>query len=263
MTLPAVHPPRRLVLLGASNLTRSLSTVIELAWRRWGAPLEVLAALGHGRSYGMHSSVLGRALPGILQSGLWEALARRPGVPTAALLADIGNDILYHAPPEQVVDWVGECLDRLAQAGAQTIVTGLPVENLPGLGPLRFAVFRALFVPTCRLSLGDAVGRAREVQRRLAELTARRGVPLAALRREWYGLDPIHLRKRSWRAAWAAITSAWDDAPPEHHPAQRLPRLSWWRVGSLAPQRRWWFGFEQRCAQPCARLSDGTTIALY
>ena len=45
------------------------------------APLEIFAADGHGRSYGMASRVLGRELPGILECRLWETLASRPAAP--------------------------------------------------------------------------------------------------------------------------------------------------------------------------------------
>ncbi|MEX0819484.1 MAG: hypothetical protein WD070_07815, partial [Pirellulaceae bacterium] len=90
-------PNRRVVLLGASNIARSPAIVFDSARSAWGSPLDIVAATGHGRSYGMTSCVLGRTLPGILQCGLWEALATRPLVPTAALLTDIGNDILYGA----------------------------------------------------------------------------------------------------------------------------------------------------------------------
>src|SRR5262245_2033911 len=81
----------RIVLLGASNLTRGISTVIETAGSILGRPLEVLAAFGHGRSYGMSSSVLGRSLPGIVDCGIWQSLAARPPVSTSALITDIGN----------------------------------------------------------------------------------------------------------------------------------------------------------------------------
>ena len=94
---------RRVVLLGASNLTKGIGTVVETACRTWGQPLEVHAALGHGRSYGRTTSLLGRQLPGILECGLWPALERTPGVPTAALVTDIGNDLLYGEPVGQIV----------------------------------------------------------------------------------------------------------------------------------------------------------------
>ena len=72
----------------------------------WGQPLDILAALGHGRGYGLESRVLGRRLPPILECGLWEALDRRPPCETAALLTDIGNDLVLGAEPEQLIEWV-------------------------------------------------------------------------------------------------------------------------------------------------------------
>ncbi len=106
---------RRVVLLGASNLTRGVSTVIETAAAYWGRPLEVFAALGHGRSYGAASSVMGRELPGIVQCGLWEDLRRQGAAATAALITDVGNDLLYGAPPEVIADWVQQCAERLVR----------------------------------------------------------------------------------------------------------------------------------------------------
>ncbi len=64
----------RVVALGASNLTRGLQTVVATATATWGPDVEVLAALGHGRSYGAPSRLLIRTLPGILESGLWKDL---------------------------------------------------------------------------------------------------------------------------------------------------------------------------------------------
>ena len=58
--------------------------------------------------------MLGRELPGITTCGLWDALAARPPARTAALVTDVGNDLLYGAPVAAILDWVAECLDRLA-----------------------------------------------------------------------------------------------------------------------------------------------------
>ena len=60
----------RAVALGASNLTRGFRTVVSAARAAWGPEVQVLAALGHGRSYGAPSRVPFRTLPGILESGL-------------------------------------------------------------------------------------------------------------------------------------------------------------------------------------------------
>jgi hypothetical protein len=66
----AMPPATRWVLLGASNLTLGLGTVLSTIRNPSPAPLDILAAPGHGRSYGATSRVLCRELPGILQCGL-------------------------------------------------------------------------------------------------------------------------------------------------------------------------------------------------
>jgi len=70
ITLSSVpNPSRRVVFLGASNVVRAISTIVETAELSWGLPLDVLAACGHGRSYGRTSCVLGRSLPGSCSAG--------------------------------------------------------------------------------------------------------------------------------------------------------------------------------------------------
>ena len=103
----------RVVALGASNLTRGFETVVSSARTAWGREVEVLGALGHGRSYGVESRLIVRTLPGILQSGLWDTLASLPPAATRGLVTDIGNDILYEFPAPTILEWVEEAVDRL------------------------------------------------------------------------------------------------------------------------------------------------------
>ena len=46
---------------------------------------------------------------------------------------DIGNDMLYGISPDEMLDWVNRCLDRLDAIGAATIVTQLPAESVDRL----------------------------------------------------------------------------------------------------------------------------------
>ena len=41
----------RVIALGASNLTRGFRTVVSAARAAWGPEIQLLASLGHGRSY--------------------------------------------------------------------------------------------------------------------------------------------------------------------------------------------------------------------
>ena len=161
----------RVVLLGASNLTKGIGTVLATARRCWDGPLEVFAALGHGRSFGRASRVLGRQLPGILECGLWDALATSSQRPTATLVTDIGNDILYEEPVAQISAWLEACFDRLTVLRGPVVVTQLPLDNLRSLSRARYLLLRSLMVPGCRLSLeavGERVHAVNEVVQRLA-----------------------------------------------------------------------------------------------
>jgi len=170
---------KRVVVLGASNVTRSFGTVVSTARSFWNEPLEIVTAHGHGRSYGSDwSRVLARKLPGILHCDLWDHL-RTPNsqtLQTLAIVTDIGNDILYEFDVPTIAGWVEQCLDRLADASAQTIVTGLPIENIFGLSEIRYKFFRNLFMPGCSLSLKETADRAIDLNDRVGALAKARGM---------------------------------------------------------------------------------------
>jgi len=256
-------PQRRVVLLGASNLTRGISTVVETAQGIFGQPLEVMTALGHGRSYGIESRMLGRRLPGIMTCALWDLLADASRLPTTALLTDIGNDILYDVEVPQIVAWVAAAIDRLQSAQARICATLLPVISIERLGNGRFLLLRRLFFPKCRLSLGEVCQRAIRLHDELLKLGQSRGVSLVEHDALWYGFDPIHIRQRHWRSAWPRILSAWDDRAPIKRELPRGSLARWMYLRTRCPHERRLFGIDQRRAQPSARLRDGTTVAFY
>lgn len=237
-----------------------------------GGPIEALAATGHGRSYGAWSRAGLRGLPGILDSGLWRALEAAPagGVRTLALLTDVGNDIGYGRAPETVAGWVADCVDRLAAAGALTVMTRLPLATLRRLPPWRFRVVAALLFPGRRLDYDEILRRAEELDRRLAELADRRGCRLAALEPSWYrSYDGIHLRFRWLATAWARAFDgcggegrAGEPAEAPETPAALAPadRL---RILRATPERYTLAGIGFGRAQPAARLSDGSTLSLF
>lgn len=256
--------PRRVVLLGASNLTRGLDTVLGIACQRWGGPLDVLAACGLGRSYGLRMPFLWRELPGIAECGLWEALARRPPAPTAALLTDIGNDLLYEVPVPQISAWVETCLDRFLRAGARAVLTPLPLRSVAGISRARFLLLRGLLFPGCRLPYATLLKRSSDLDQRLRSLVQTSGAVLVEHQPEWYGFDPIHIRRHYRWSAWAdflAPFGGWSCVPDEAPRQGGKPDLR--RRGPLTPERQWIFGRERYRAQPCRQLADGTTISLY
>jgi len=257
--------PRRVVALGASNLTRGFRTVVGAAREVWGPDVEVIAALGHGRSYGGESRFLGRTLPGILDCGLWRELGRRPPAPTRALLTDVGNDVAYGHGAERTLAWVEECLDRLAAHTRDVTVTDLPLEGLRRLSPLKYLAFRTVLVPSCRLPLARVLEDAARVSDGLVALAARRSLRLVRLRPEWYGFDPIHVRRRRWRAAWREILLGDDARPGDAAPRERKAAalVEALRLYAAPPERRRLLGRPRFTPQTGRALPAGGQIWLY
>ena len=253
--------PRRVVFLGASNLTRSFGTALAAAQAYCDGPLEVFAALGHGRSYGKESRVLWRELPGIRECGLWQALADAPPSPTAAVVTDIGNDLLYGAPAATIADWVGETLGRLAAHNARTTMTMLPLASVARMRAWQYQVARRCLFPNSRLGFAEILDRAKDLDARLRALATAQSVAIVELPAAWFGFDAIHLRRGAWRDAWSAILADWRD--DERAVATRNVFRNAFALRSLRPAERRMFGASQRFAQPCATLRDGTTISLY
>jgi hypothetical protein len=248
----------RVVALGASNLTLGFPAVVSSARAAWGPQVEVLAALGHGRSYGAHSRVAFRRLPSALESGLWPVLESRPQVATRGLVTDVGNDILYGFSAEQTLEWVEEAVRRLSRVTRDVVVTDLPLDGIRRLSNVRFLAFRSVLVPSCRLSLTQVLDRTERVSEGLAALAAAGGSRLVRPDPKWYGFDPVHFRRSSLRAAWRQILGV-----PPATLADGISRMEAIRLRLLPPERRWLFGVEQFTPQQGVRLRSGGRVWIY
>jgi len=179
----------------------------------------------------------------------------------AALVTDIGNDILYGADVGRIAEWVEECLARLRGACEQIVVTELPLARLASVTSWQYRAIRWLLFPGSRVTFADAMQRARELNARVIELAARYRVALRAPRPEWYGLDPIHIRRGFWAEAWCEILSATGECTAAQRARGSLRR--WWQLRRQRPQARRLFGISQRREQPACTLRSGSVISLY
>jgi hypothetical protein len=249
----------RVVCLGASNLTLGFQPLLSAARSAWGPGVRVLAALGLGRSYGAASRVLFRALPGILDSGLWPALESAPSVPTRALVTDVGNDILYGFPTGRILAWVEEALNRLQRVTRDIVLTDLPLAGIGRLSPGRFMLFRSIFFPSCRLSFARVCETAAEVNFGLERLAYAHGARFFRLNSAWYGIDPIHIRPSMVRFAWCEIAGV----PCQVEGSVLRSLTEGAKLGLLPPERRWLFGSSQYRPQPGVELPSGGRVSLY
>jgi hypothetical protein len=247
----------RLIALGASNLTRILPKLLQVAMADAGGPIDALVALGLGRSYGVRSRLLCRELPGMHRCGLWPALAeaaKAQAAPATGIITDVGNDIFYGIEPATVLGWVDAALQRLRPMVGRLVVTGVP-DSVFDLGVKRFAVMRRVLVPSCTLQLAEGKRRAAALHEGLRELSERHGAVFLEFPKHWYGWDAIHVKRRYWRSLSEQLLFVPRDLA--------VPSIAGWRVRMAAPEVRWLFQAERRTRQPALTFGDGTTVSLY
>jgi hypothetical protein len=254
-------PQRRLVLLGASNLARGIASAVAAAEAAWSEPLDLMAALGHGRSYGQTSWVLGRGLPAITTCQLWDDLAARRPLPTSAIITDIGNDLLYGASPEKISAWVKICCQRLAHHGAAISLTAIPLASVARLRPWEFYLFRSILYPPSRATFVETMKAAAALDDSLRGLASDFGARLIEPPAMWYGIDRIHIRRALQAAVWQHFFAPPDQQHELTTPGATLQRFFYLRT--LTPYQRWLFGISNGREQPSGRLPSGTLISFY
>ncbi len=250
---------KRVVALGASNLSRGISTLTKLASAAWGPKTQVLAAPGYGRSYGSCSRVGFRTLPGILDSGLWRTLDSMPAASTKAIVTDVGNDILYGFSVETIMAWVEEAIDRLQRITPDITVTSLPLDSIRQLSRLKYFVVRSILFPGGTTPLARLIECVEEINAGLAMMAAGRDIRLLAPNPLWYGIDPIHIRRCFWILAWNEMLGTSVNSADSIRNLD-LNRL---KLSFLAPEHRWFFGFEQWTRQSGYLLSPGGRLWLF
>ncbi len=256
---------QRVILLGASNLTYALPLLFESLSSTLTPPLEIVAAHGHGRSFGTWSRVLCRSLPGISHSQLWSDLDSSNVQPTKtlALITDIGNDLLYGADVEQIIVWVDSCLNRLDEQRAEIVMTALPMVSISRLSAWRYYLTRAIFFPASSVSWIKILDRVHCLNESLRKIAEEHKATLLEPDTNWYGLDPIHIRATHRVRAWRTILAPWpvfDEQPPNLKRSSPLAALRLW---TMRPAERRICGRRQIAEQPVLSRNGEVTLWLY
>ena len=230
------------VVLGASNVSRGLARLAAVVRSRSTGPVDLFVTAGHGRSYGVASRVGIRRLPSILGCGLWRALDREvtgrdsAAHAPAALVTDVGNDLLYGHSAEQTAGWVRAAVGGLIDRGVRVAVTRLPLASILAVGQSRYRLLRACYVPGCRLALDELKDAAVRLDAALVDIAVRVGAAVIDQPGSWYGLDAIHVRRRHLDDLWHAAGDAW--AIGGANAPTRATVLEWAALGSRAAEVR-------------------------
>jgi hypothetical protein len=253
-------PRQAVVLLGASNLTIGWNAVAASLHSTLRQPLDLYVALGMGRSYVEHSRFMARGLPGIQNCGIWDqSSAAADSGPPAVLITDVGNDVVYGHDATTIIQAVESCINqcRLLHQDSDIVMTALPLQSIESLGQFRFTLFKKLLFPGLRLTLSEVKQRSFQLNEAVCQLATEQDIPLITPRTEWYGLDPIHIRRRHRRVAFDFIFSHLSVVPATEC-ASVTPSLHW---TPPCANERIVFGREKICPQPCRQSSSQTVYA--
>jgi hypothetical protein len=203
------------VLIGASNLSFMHADLAATIGSAVDERVELLVAMGCGRSYGKKTRFFFKNFSGVLESGIWRALSVSGASRTTAILSDIGNDLAYEVPVDEVVSWVREAVIRLQDQGARIALNNLPWPALSEVGSVRFYAMRSLLFPNCRLAHGELLDRAERLFDAVGRLGRELKTPVFVGEKPWYGLDPIHPRRRHSHRIWERMLGSvlWSDRP--------------------------------------------------
>lgn len=250
----------RFVVLGASNVSRGLARLTAALRARGPGPVDLFVAAGHGRGYGVNTRVAWRRLPSILASGLWRALDRERVERPAALVTDVGNELLYGLGVTAVAGAVRESAERLRDRGARVVITGLPLAGIAGVGGARYRLLRTLYVPGCLLSLAELKAAALWLDDELRAIAADIGATFVEQPGEWYGFDALHVRRPHLDTLWQCIGDAWDLPVAATRPQ---PSVREWAVlGSRAAEVRSLAGRSLHTRQPVVERA-GLRVWMY
>jgi hypothetical protein len=263
ITVTDEEPVRPVILIGASNLARAFPLIVNGLSAGLREPLTVLAAFGHGRSYGLRSRMLGRTLPGVIQCGLWRSLSQQSPdrLPPLAAVTDIGNDLVYGITAPRLLAWVDTCLERLAEHHSEIVLMSLPMASIEQLPSWKFELLRRAFFPAHRIAWPVLYERVRRVHKELRGLATTYRIPLIEPAAAWYGFDPIHILRGRQPEVWRELFSqwqAWDRSASIAHP----PLSESLRLRALRPAERDLFGRRQITPQPVLKRNR-LTLSLY
>ena len=261
------------VALGASNLSRGLSRLLQASRCCSSSAFDLVVAAGHGRSYGANSRIWKRSLPSILESGLWRSIDRmlRRDVfgnsPRLAVITDIGNDLLYGFSIEQIATWLEEVIHRLHQQQFHVVITKLPIESIQSVGPRRFRLLKTFFVPGCRQSLEEIKEQSHQMNNSIVRLAKKYQLSIIEQPGSWYGLDAIHIRRSCLNSLWRRVLECWPLSSSNKKVCQGTSRWNslkeWSYLCKASAEVRSLAGVTIFTPQPVLQLSDTTRIFFY
>ena len=210
------------IFLGASNLARSFYGLKRCITRcLFPRPVSFIHAMGPGRGYISQGGIFNAIYSPILYCDILKAAYNRRKInqQVVALITDIGNDIMYGVPVEEIIGGLQSLFDTLTGFEASIFVTSIPVDLKKDIGGFYFRILRRVFFPNSPVEHYQ-VSEAIEIINKFIIQSLNKNITAINEMKQFCGIDKIHYSLFKSRLAWSHIadnlTGALDvNAPPK------------------------------------------------
>ncbi len=184
--------------------------------------------MGPGRGYCAKGGFLTVRYPPIGDSGVMDAAREKAATASrvVALITDIGNDIMYGVPEQDIVACLSRLLKEFEAMNADVFLNPVPLVIEEDVTPFQFRLLRRIFYRSSAVEYTQAAHAVREVNRFLRDSAGGR-VHLLQSAREFCGADKIHYSLFRSHRAWSRIV------------AEMLRVLPATPAGAIAPFSTW------------------------
>ena len=197
------------VLLGASNLARAHHAIVNhLRNEIWQHHVEFMSVMGPGRAYCVEGGMLHLRYPSIESCGVFEEIRQRAqsSCRIIALVTDIGNDIMYGVPANDIIRCLDRLFNELRALNANVIATTIPVDLENEVGEYHFLLLRTLLFPRSSVTYHEAAAVIGRINSFLVEKEDDTFHIVKDMKR-YVGRDKIHYTLLKSHLGWSRLTA--------------------------------------------------------
>jgi len=199
--------PYLFVFMGASNLARGYSALANcLVHCLAPHPVEILHAMGPGRGYCAEGGIFNVTYPAIGSSGILESATEHAEKArlVLALITDVGNDIMYGVPADEITACLETLFQKLNAIDAEVFVHSIPLDFSEDVSKRQFRILKSIFYPHSAIDYEKAKDAVTTVN---GFLRAKAGglIHLLPSAKDFCGVDKIHYSLFRSHKAWSVV----------------------------------------------------------
>ena len=202
--------PYLFVFMGASNLARGYGALTHCLVRSLApASVEFLHAMGPGRGYCAEGGIFNVTYPAIVSSGILESAREHAEKArlVLALITDIGNDIMYGVPVDEITACLDTLLQELNALDAEVFVHPIPLDFSEDVSKRQFHILKSIFYPHSAIDYEKAKAAVTTVNDFLRAKAGGR-IHLLPSAKDFCGVDKIHYSIFRSHKVWSVVANA-------------------------------------------------------